>query len=1067
MYAPYTAKVAGNLAYYATYSKILYSYYLTVTNMKRNPNKEGNDDSYKHENTTAKSYAFLLPELRKEGTYEFIGWSEGSSTNVTVTGETYTMYASGSGTKFYATLTAQWVDTESTFKLVFQYPNCSDLLNGPSYRESGANLVDTSYKFTIPNVAPTRGGNWIFLGWTERLTPYADGVELYRPGSDIIVSRGPEEETVIKPLYAQWYRYKYEMKYDMNGALESYPPLEEYSALHGNRSVVISRQVPTSNTQIFSHWEWTPPGIDTTQEDPLRYDPGDSITLMPSKMTANISGARNGGNLLEGIFYESLDGWALNGGNGILPPNAVTLVATWDQTIATLSYSLRGGTGEFPSQTIVKTSGSQSVATFKINGSAPVRPSYTFYGWSTSATDREGAIYKPNGTIEVAFGQPVTLYAHWSYSPADTYPDVQYDEVSGRAISATGQIPLYKVTSKGQAAEKVIPPYKEGEGYDINVNPTYRTELYKRVYGEHALTYLGQPVWYYTKKVYEDTRVSLILVVTNSAEPNLFNESSTLIDEYMLRVVTISSTGEEYNAFYSFYIEPATMSDDELMLQPPTCYLTKVVEDGDSNFVERRMDIEGITKFSRTFDTSILEYPVMTRPVRDRFLMDMGNTETYSLSFTRVNPRVTNDLSTESKDWSNGYWISRFRDFMDFWQNLSYEPVKNVQNEYQRSGGFRFVYSPPDVTLFPVIDKNVFVKGAVDFDYTVGRVKGNLTLVVANMNTKSSSAKPKLLSLYFTDSKASAEAGMAVFSADLFQGLPFMVPQFPSSFGDDCAYWTSTSGTILYPGESKEGIVQSEYFYPVRLELGDIAQFTVPSTDTLTIPEYATIAKLTVVGGGGAGGIGNFLFRLGLGDSDSGWQDDNLCDYNCGAGGGSGHVAYRAISVIGNETMHITVGKGAVYGKDKVGGTSSIIYRGSVTSAKGGDSANGTSPGTSQYSGGPSFSKGGWFDLGRFSYSDNTGTTNASSPRGIPGKGNKLGSGGGAAALEAGINGVKDDVTSRGGYWENDRRYDAKYGGGGAGGGFKGTMSHANTEFGRPGDGATGYVQVAFYKVKS
>lgn len=1088
----------------AVYSAKLYRYHLTLKNLVRDPNNSNDKvtiDSPK-DGIEAEYYTFTnLPTPDRVGNYEFAGWSEGSSSNITVLQNTYTMYADGKSADYYQTLTAQWVDTLPAYRLRFAYPKCTDLIDGPSSRESGNEESGTSYTFSIPTAVPERQDDWIFLGWTEELTAYNGTQTLYhgtQTGSNvkntITLTRSSEGPKVSKTLYAQWFRYKYELRYDMNGAIEEFSPVIEYSVLFGNRSVIITRDIPTSDVSVFDSWVGP---ADRENPDGRKYSSGDSIILSPSKVVANPS------DLTQSVPYSELictsidaDVWTHTPNNK--NPTAVTLKVAWSATKAYLSFDLRGGIGEdFSTLEAEKTSQTQVEAEFTIPSAVPVRASYRFKGWSTSTT---GAVITGN-TIRVRFGAPMKLYAIWSYAPAGSTPVAPaYDEASGRPltigpITAAG-FALGTVTSKRIAANVTLqkheatynkaediwefPESSKGE-FSVVTNSNFRTELYKRDIGTKSLAYLGQPVWYYVRREYRTDEVLLTLSITNAAEPNRFS-SETPLEEYVLRVVFLADDGSEYNAYYSFNIAPAQITDQDARLDPPVCSLTKVtlvkVKDEvtgaiDEKYKEERIEIEGITRFSRSFDVSITEIPVLTRKVRDRYIMDLGNTETYTLSFTRANPMRIDDSSTNSKDWSNGRWIVMFRQFLDFWQNLSYEPVKNSHNEYQRSGGFRFIYAPSDTTLFPIIDKNVFVKGAIDFDYMVGAVKGSLTLVVANMNIKTAVSMPEMTKIHFCKDATSAAASQSSFSMSVFQNVPFVVPQFPTSFPEDCVYWVNSANERLMPGEvmNMKSFV-SLYFYPVELELiGDPVFYDTPNNDgyDVDIPSNATLAKVIIVGGGGAGCNGKFDARFSWSTT---WVDDDLINYRSGAGGGSGQTKYVSIFLESDATMRAIVGAGARANKDAYGGYSEVIYN-AVQSirAEGGQSASEAgepTPGKTEYAGGTSFTDGGYIDLGSTNYYDNPGSTNTQSPRGVPGSGHKLGGGGGAAALEAGVNGALR--TSCGGYWTGSGGtgdyHDAEYGGGGAGGGIHVSdegPSTGNTH-GKAGDGASGYVQVTFYR---
>lgn len=1046
---------ANDVTVTALYSLIEYTFTLTVVNQKMDSTQAG-DTTIQTSTVKSTSKTFELNSLLDNGVYSFIGWGIGESATAVQIPSTATSFtlsldtvgATVSGRNVSITLRALWMDARPAYRVLFQYPHCTDLTSAPpAVLESESIVSGTTYEFTIPTTVPKRQAPWIFLGWMTSTSAYT-GAGLIDPGSKVTVTRendGQETKGQLI-LYAHWYRYKYDLSYDLQGgSSEAFPSYVEYSVLYGNRSVMIPRDVPIHPTQSFVGW---------VDEDGKSISSGNSLLLSPAKMAVNLT---NGSEM----FYVSKDSWDIAPSN----PEKKTLYAQYTGQTAILSFDLRGGTGSFGDMTYDKV-GNEASYQFTIPSTVPTKASYVFYAWGTSPTDRSTATYSPGSKIEVMINQRTILYAHWNYSPASSGGStVTYDVQTGEPLTIAGELMKVhgEVTSVGVPFEfSIEPPVGAGDEFFVSKSSSYRVSLYLR--NGDVVDRVKSAVWYYSKKNYTEGGAELYFCITRASVAN-DKQGGAYVNDYVIRIVTVDAEGNEYNAYQSFTIAPAGKIED-VTLAPPECTLSTYMAEGAD---ESRMVIEGITNFARKFDATLVEFPILTRRVRDRYIIDTGTLESYSLSFTRVNPMSVNNSSTDSREWSNAQWIVRFRQFLDFWQNLSYA---QVNGEFKRTGGFKFTYVPSDISLFPIIEKNVFVKGNVDFDYMVGKVKGNLTLVVANMQMEEL-YKPELYEIYFCTDEDSAKIGAYTFSIAAYQGIPFVVPSFPQGYNEDCIYWTDVSGKKYYPGNTVEGILSNKYLYAVVATRVGVESWVNAGTYTKTVPNDAYFAKAIIVGGGGSGDYGKCQYVAAISLGESGWEDDNLCDFNSGGGGGAGEAYYPSFNVTPGAVMNVHVGAGGAFEKGSANGAhpgeeSSIQIGAMKLVAKGGDAANKSMGGQSSYAGGAGYSKGGWFDLGATymdDVSENPGQTNSESPRGKPGYGHKLGSGGGASALENGVNG--SDVTSIGGYWTGNHftkntLHAPQYGGGGAGGGY--ISSIPKSYAGRPGDGASGYVKVIFYK---
>ena len=157
---------------------------------------------------------------------------------------------------------------------------------------------------------------------------------------------------------------------------------------------------------------------------------------------------------------------------------------------------------------------------------------------------------------------------------------------------------------------------------------------------------------------------------------------------------------------------------------------------GDANCYLMRMDADGSSKtfvipytdaIEEVNTANLVEISSIIYGVDNNFVMDVGTTQSFTVSFTRVQPDEDkyDDDSDDPERWSNGKWFQKLKEFLDPWQNLNYGII---DGEFVHCGGFRFHYEPQNEKyregdesdyseLYPVIDENVFLNGSLIAKY--------------------------------------------------------------------------------------------------------------------------------------------------------------------------------------------------------------------------------------------------------------------------------------------------------------------------------------------------------------
>lgn len=165
------------------------------------------------------------------------------------------------------------------------------------------------------------------------------------------------------------------------------------------------------------------------------------------------------------------------------------------------------------------------------------------------------------------------------------------------------------------------------------------------------------------------------------------------------------------------------------------CYLIRYTETK-----EYHLPIPNIQSIEETLSANLTEISTIVYGFDDNFVMDLGTTQRYNVTFRRIQPSPVNEQADEdarnadtyskvdwskSHLWSNGTWLRAFQMLIDGWQNLNWGMIDKGAGtkERVRSGGFRFMFWPPVerlrenqklyTDLYPTIDRMAFISGSI------------------------------------------------------------------------------------------------------------------------------------------------------------------------------------------------------------------------------------------------------------------------------------------------------------------------------------------------------------------
>ena len=325
------------------------------------------------------------------------------------------------------------------------------------------------------------------------------------------------------------------------------------------------------------------------------------------------------------------------------------------------------------------------------------------------------------------------------------------------------------------------------------------------------------------------------------------------------------------------------------------------------------IDLGDIQDISDSYSAMLTTIPIAPFGYSGTFCMDRGVQRSLSVGIVRVSPVSSDDNSTDSRRWSNSKWISMLRAMTDRWQMMT-------------DGVRLFMYVPKEKA------HNVV---ALDSKYSLdadGHINGGMTSVnayIAQLPLSYSSdsvhkislsmtfrvgtiyPKPPVIKMTAVTLKVGSKTKVIQYPSNSYSALP----RCPAELLDESsqifiAWRIDTSTTLVYPGDPF--IVGSNTMtltaYYIDYNAGDCDVYTTEgsTTYTVTVGSGKTHVTICAIGGGGAGARGTSIKSIK--QSQSGVTVYPLTAG--GAGGGSGYLHARRISVAEGDKLYIKLGRG-------------------------------------------------------------------------------------------------------------------------------------------------------------
>ena len=611
----------------------------------------------------------------------------------------------------------------------------------------------------------------------------------------------------------------------------------------------------------------------------------------------------------------------------------------------------------------------------------PEREGYLFDGWYTDAS--AGTQIHP--TDEYSYAYDITVYAHWVQIAEFSIYDLIGDNT--RYTGAYARVGDTKIS------DLPANPSREGYGLEGFALDSGKTIILARpngtffpnvVYNNTTITDSSSKlVSGEARSLYAQwSRVEYLIMFDGNGGEIIGINKITTISGKITHFPTVIRAGYEllgwsvskddknhqfvnHDTIFSeltwlYAIWKEILPDSDVV-----CYLERYV-----GGVQQRLHLPIVTAIEDNITASLVEMDTIMFGYENRFVMDTGVKQSFSVTVERVNPLDYDDEQQTQSDidfidiskYSNSKWWEFFINFINFWQNNGYS--SSSESITRRTGGFRFVYGPSGKDkslsdLFPRIEKNVFIAGQVSARMEPGRLRFTLPLAVASMD-------PSTTSYTWSAIFRSDINSNDTFTVQTIIGRPMRFPSSNPAWDAKEAqkdeprafsHWCDSTGKIYYTGD--ELIYEGSYensppeFYAVWKSVSNIAVYIIKggvSEYTFTADENCTV-HATLYGGGGTGGKG--IERTAPGR----WLDK---DWHAGGGGGASPITTTTYYMVKGQELIIGVGAGGgadeLYFTGEHDGKPSYIYRKGFESQKivSGYGSSGSTPNGGNINGGAS-----------------------------------------------------------------------------------------------------------------
>lgn len=325
------------------------------------------------------------------------------------------------------------------------------------------------------------------------------------------------------------------------------------------------------------------------------------------------------------------------------------------------------------------------------------------------------------------------------------------------------------------------------------------------------------------------------------------------------------------------------------------------------------IDLGDIQDISDSYSAMLTTIPIAPFGYSGTFCMDRGVQRSLSVGIVRVSPVSPDDNNKDSRRWSNSKWISMLRAMTDRWQMMTdgvrlfmYVPNGKAHNVVALNS--KYSLNAKGFINGGMTSVNAYIS-QLPLSYSsdsVHKISLSMTFRVGTIYPK-----PPVIKMTAVTLKVGSKTKVIQYPSNSYSALP----RCPAELLDESsqifiAWRIDTSTTLVYPGDpfivGSNAMTLTAYY--IDYNAGDCDVYTTEgsTTYTVTVGSGKTHVTICAIGGGGAGARGTSIKSIK--QSQSGVTIYPLTAG--GAGGGSGYLHARRISVAEGDKLYIKLGRG-------------------------------------------------------------------------------------------------------------------------------------------------------------
>lgn len=328
------------------------------------------------------------------------------------------------------------------------------------------------------------------------------------------------------------------------------------------------------------------------------------------------------------------------------------------------------------------------------------------------------------------------------------------------------------------------------------------------------------------------------------------------------------------------------------------------------------LDFGKVQGISRTYNASLTTIPIVCYGYTGSFCIDLGVSEIVTLNYMRVGPDTPDNTSSDSRRWSNSFWIKKLKELTNRWQmrtNGSALYLKRPNLERLTNGVPQSSTSPPtDDPMLEYLSEidgdNCYITSApIKYDTANPHmIRSSVTFKIGTLYPKQPPYSMSKVTYTWPDHPERTRI------VSYPSGITAVLPSLPLDWGaiyEGGVYSVAVGwkiGNVAYQPGDYFNTPSAGNTLTVNVDVESstsvATQLITDSSKSYTVSGGRFIIAYAVGGGGGGGAA--YMHVI----------DGQIYASAGGAGGASGGASSKQITYTNSATISVTIGSGGTKG---------------------------------------------------------------------------------------------------------------------------------------------------------